>query len=352
MQSINTTNFKVKKQNLFGEDLFLTNPNLGVKWNQTNLHCRSIIKNKDGKIVSCGFKKFFNFHECPDIEPWNNSWTFNALDKRDGSLLIVSYYNGNVIARTRGTFDASTLDNGEEINFLKQKYPKLFECPKSREGFSYLLEWETPTNRIVLEPPKEPTLTFLGCINHIDLKYATQRDCDFLADLLDIQRPKYYSFQNIEEALKDVKFWKEKEGIVIYSPDGQTIKKIKTEQYLKAHYLMTQLNTKGIVKMMEIYGFPSREVFYQKIESEFDYEVVSYVKDKIDKIYLHKYEFDLAWIGAIDLAKKLNTIPRKKAAEHIKNKTQGWRRTLAFLALDNQQPKLEFITKIILHECK
>jgi hypothetical protein len=55
-------------------------------------------------------------------------------DKLDGSLLIVSKYKGNYILRTRGTVDATRLENGYELEIFKQKYLPLLEETNYNSG--------------------------------------------------------------------------------------------------------------------------------------------------------------------------------------------------------------------------
>ena len=111
-----------------GEKCFLVCPkDFGVQWNKDNLIFRSSIWNEQGEPVSLSFKKFFNWEEQKELVPFPSSTkNCSLIEKKDGSLLIISKYKNQIIHRTRGTFDASNLENGHEIEFLKQKYPKVF----------------------------------------------------------------------------------------------------------------------------------------------------------------------------------------------------------------------------------
>ena len=114
---------------LNNETVWLVQPqSIGCKWRQDNKFFRSVVVNEDGEIVSMGFSKFTNYGENPEHFPTPDSLKgCVCLEKIDGSLLIVSKYKGNFILRTRGTVDASKLDNCYELEVFKQKNAKFFE---------------------------------------------------------------------------------------------------------------------------------------------------------------------------------------------------------------------------------
>jgi hypothetical protein len=155
---------------LNNETVWLIQPcHIGVKWTQANKHLRSVVVNEDGEIVSMGFSKFTNYGENPEHFPTPDSLKgCVCMEKIDGSLLIVSKYKGKFILRTRGTVDASKLDNGYELEYFKQKYVKVFEFFSEFEywNFSLLFEWTTPNNRIVIRYGDEPEFSLVGGINH------------------------------------------------------------------------------------------------------------------------------------------------------------------------------------------
>ena len=115
--------FKFKDCVVGGDDCWLIGPNdIKAKWDETNLWFRSIIVRKsDYHVVNCSFSKFFNFAEKPDLSPFPVDRPFEAIEKHDGSTLIVGSHNGELIHRTRGTVNAEQLGNGHEISFLKVK---------------------------------------------------------------------------------------------------------------------------------------------------------------------------------------------------------------------------------------
>ena len=218
----NSEFFKFKDCIIGGDECILINPiNIKCKWNKDNLIFRSIIIRKsDHKVISSSWKKFYNLLEQPDIEPFPKG-SFDVYHKMDGSTLILGYHNNEFIERTRGTSNVSQLDNGHEIEFLRIKYPKLWLAAQLNPNYSILLEWETPTNYIVLRRVKEPTLTLTGVIDNTTLKYLTQEELDRLGMVWEVDRPDRDEYDSIQSCVEDVEHWKGLEGVVIYSPCGQ-----------------------------------------------------------------------------------------------------------------------------------
>lgn len=237
--------FTYKEGNIAGDDVWLVTPDdITTKWTKETQHLRSVIvRQSDGKIISSGFKKFWNFYEAPDIEPWNPDWKVQATGKKDGSLLIVSKYKDELIVRTRGTFSAKQLDNGHEIDGLIDKYPSIFNNMLLRVGYSILCEWTTPSNVIILRESDKPKLWLIGVINHDTGIYATQDDLDTLAQAWDVDRPKRHYYDSLAECMADVAMWKDQEGIVLHSEDGQVLKKVKAEHYLALHRILSGTRT-------------------------------------------------------------------------------------------------------------
>lgn len=218
------------------------------------------------------------------------------------SCLIVSQYKGELIVRTRGTVDASTLENGHEIALLKEKYPKVFDnfwlkC----ENQTLLFEWTTPTNRIVLKESDEPTLWLIGIVTHKEsdvdpfmmfmgvthtsYTYFTQSQLDEQAVYLGVPRPERYELNlpGVTEYLKDKDSI---EGVVIYSNQGQTLKKVKTPRYLYMHKAFTGVKTVDhLFDLYVEYGNPPRDVFESELATNFDWELVAALKPLMDELY-------------------------------------------------------------------
>jgi len=257
-----------------------------IKWNDENKVFRSSVWTKDGELVSASWKKFTNLGEQLEFEPLNTHSAIEFIHKLDGSTLIISKFKGEVIVRTRGTHDASTLKNSDEIPFLKQKYPLVFNNDLlNSEQYSIVCEWYSPKNVIVEREAEEPTLWLTGIIKHEDYSYLLQKDVDVFAGEWEIERPVRYQFNSLSLMIESVNQWKKGEGIVIYGNNGQVLKKTKSDRYLILHRIKSTLsNEKNLIDFYIDKEMPSCEDFYKIIETEFDYELAVQLKKQIEKI--------------------------------------------------------------------
>jgi len=279
-----------------GNKILIHRKEAGVVWNNSNKYFRSSVWDKEtGDLISAGFKAFVNLGEQPEFEPIDNYTDLEFIRKLDGSLLIVSRHNGELIVRTRGTIDASQLENGHEIELLKTKYPDAFNnFWLDSEKFSLLFEWTTPTNRIVLQESEEPTLWLIGIVGHDSYSFMGKHDpyyylpqdaLDQQARVFGVLRPERYTLnlQNVAEYLKDETSI---EGVVIYANNGQILKKVKTPRYLYLHRVFTGVKTVDhLFDLFVEYGQPVREDFEKKLADNFDWELVTALKPLMDELY-------------------------------------------------------------------
>jgi RNA ligase len=337
----NSESFKFKDCIVGGDECILINPiNIKCKWDKDNLIFRSIILRKfDHKVISSSYKKFYNLLEQPDIEPFPKG-PFDVYHKMDGSTLILGYHNDEYIERTRGTSNVSSLDNGHEIDFLRKKYPKLWVAVKLNPNYSILLEWETPTNYIVLRRVKEPTLTLTGVIDNTTLNYLSQEELDKLATVWGVDRPDRSYYDSIQSCVEDVEQWKGLEGVVIYSPCGQFFRKIKASEYLALHKMFSGMNTTENVLdvFLESPRFTKYSDFYNYIVQTMDFEIAERCKDDIVII-------TTAYSKSLDRIERVHNFveqirmgfSRKEQAVEICKHWNDYRKTLAFMLLDNKE---------------
>jgi hypothetical protein len=344
--------FNFKDCVIAGDECVLVTPKMmGVDWNDDNKYFRSSIWRKsDMKPISLGFRKFVNYGEKPDFEPIAEELTFRALQKIDGSLLIVSSYKDELIVRTRGTVDATKLDNGFEIELLKKKYPKAFDNEWLECGlYTLLFEWTTPTNRIVLNETAEPTLWLIGMVSHSDYSYIPQHNLDTYAKEMEVERPKSFGIRlsdNIENFKKSIEPLKDIEGVVIYDePAGdemnQILKKIKTLRYLELHRVFT--GVKSVDHLFDIfveYGCTERENFETLLATNFDWELVTTLKPLTDELYLKwkRITTQLDWIRGYITNPEFIELDRKNKAQKILELFPNFT-GIAFAMLDGKENK-------------
>ena len=343
MQLPDQDQFLYKECEFSGDKCWLIVPNdMSTKWDDDNFRFRScIVRQSDNFVVSQGFGKFVNFGERPEFQPWNYDAPFEARHKIDGSLLIVSKYKGELILRTRGTIDARQMPNGHEIDFLINKYSKFFYeliySAAETYSTSYLFEWTTPSNIIVLREHDVPTLTLVGAVTNNSCWYTSENFLDDIAEEYDLNRPQKYVYESIADCIADVAAWTGKEGVVINQ--GQFKKKIKGDEYCELHKLATGIT--GVGKVLDVFmaspKFISSDDFYKYIETTLDYEIAEKCKEYIVKIcaayrrYLAQSEVIESYV---ELLRDYET--RKEQAQDIQSRFIGLDVGQAFTVLDNR----------------
>jgi len=231
------------------------------KWDEVITICRGLVTDDKGNIIARPFKKFFNMEEgkhTPTPE-------FEVFEKMDGSLGIMFLYNNELICATRGSF---TSDQAKWMaNFAKKyNYKDIIVG-----GFTYLFEIIYPENRIVVEYNGQERLVLLGII-----KTETGKEISYHAlpfDEFDVVK-KY-------DGIKDYSILKKlvnnnQEGFVVRFSNGDRMK-IKGEEYIRLHKIMTNLSTTAIWEILS--NGNNIEELLIDVPDEFYDKIKSYIKD-------------------------------------------------------------------------
>lgn len=291
LSKIDTEQFMVHNHILNGEVVHLIQPqHIACKFTQQNKIFRSSLWSNNGFLISAGLPKFCNFGENPDNFPTPESLDgCVCVEKLDGSLISCTKYKGNYIIRTRGTVDASKLENGYEIDIFKDTIlSKLSNIHLISSGetwdYSFLFEWQSPVNRVVIKV-NEPQFKLIGIVNHSDYSLIDQLTLDNLGWEHGLQRPETYSFDSLNDIVMLIKKWEGKEGIVIYSNGGQTLHKIKSDWYLVRHRLKEEFSS--MEKILDFFiqqNRPSFDAFQKQIAEVTDWETANECIGDISKI--------------------------------------------------------------------
>jgi hypothetical protein len=317
LKDIDLEQFNVNANIIGDETVYLVTPkHIGIKWTQQNKIFRSSLWGADGNLISGGLPKFCNYGENPEQFPLPKSLKNTTIvEKIDGSLLPVTKYKGNFIIRTRGTVDASKLDNGHEIQIFRNKYlPKLSDlCPEDTWDYTFLFEWTSPLNKIILNYGEQPEWYLVGYIIHDTYSLLDQKMVSMWAERIGCPRPPTYTFPTLEELLKDVEQWKGKEGVCLYSNNGQTIHKIKGFWYLQLHHMKSELsNFEKVIDVWIALGKPTYTDFYNKIAAQFDFELANQIQGDISRICDAWKEVVKVEAGMDVFVQKIKTLPTRK----------------------------------------
>ena len=354
LSDIDTSQFIVTEYELHDSKMYLTIPqHMGCKWTAENIIFRSSLWDINGNPINLSFKKFFNFLEQPDIEQFpDNLNNCSLIDKLDGTLLAFSRYKDNIIVRTRGTVNAYLQLNADELEVLKHKYPDAWLVP---DGMTWIFEWLSDTNKIVLSYRDVPDMYFIGQISHVDYSYTSQATLDQVAAIHGFKRPKRYSFNSISDMLESIKALDGIEGICVYYPvNGKLdngIRKVKSASYLALHGFKSNCSIASLVDLYFELGRPSYTDFVNEISSKFDWECANMALPFISKICTAAKAAEAILSGMRRFVEPLRGLSRKDAAAKIiSSYGQTNRSGYAFTLLDNK-PLDDSAYKKLLFQC-
>ena len=306
--------------------------------------CRGIVLERDTwKLLSCAFFKFFNSEESNAHKiDWD---TAHVLEKLDGSLITVYFYNGVWCTATTGT----ALGEGEVNNKTGTTFSNLFwkiaiekyglEISKLDVSFCYCFELCSPYN-IVVKPHGESSATLLTARNLKTLEEVSREEIINIGATLNVPVVKSYDLNatNVGALLRTFEgmIWHE-EGYVVVDGNFNRVK-IKNPAYVAVHHLKgksAEHNILTIVKSNEIeeFGatFPDRKEELYKLKESYDKLVVN---------------LNLVW-EELKLRKPKNIMPseKKKYAEAVfevckKNNLQSFT-GLYFGLVDNRITSIE-----------
>lgn len=234
-------------------DLTLITPARSKRtWAPDERPLRSALVDRDGQVRSLGFPKFFNWGE----DEHDTACLTAALaagervafaEKLDGSLCIRSVIDGQVVLRTRGTFDGG--DHGAPMRAVASTHHPTLLDPSLYADWSVLYEFTSPDFAIVL-PYDTPGLTLLGAISHDDGHLMARDELAEVAAHLGVPlAPERALPTDPDELLAQVAGLSGSEGVVASCADGQVLVKIKAAAYLRAHALRFALSPRRVAEM-------------------------------------------------------------------------------------------------------
>lgn len=206
-------------------------------WNPVTLACRGLIYDGNtGEVVARPFRKFFNFgqSESPSIsldEP------VVVTDKMDGSLGIVYWDGWDWAVATRGSFES------EQAQWATEFWRHECKGYRPPDGWTILVEIIYPENRIVVNYGERKELVLLGAVC-IETGQSISPWDSLLAEWPH-GRAESFRCANLSEALA-LPSRPNAEGIVIHAVRSDVRVKVKQEDYLRLHRIVTGLTERTI----------------------------------------------------------------------------------------------------------
>ena len=239
------------------------------KWDEITLQTRGLVTDEKGNVVARPYKKFFNMEEgkhTPTSE-------FEVQEKLDGSLGILFNYEGEWVMVTRGSFTSDQAVKGFEM--LKN-----YDYEKLHKGYTYLFEILYNENRIVVKYPFED-LVLLGMI-----ETKTEYEVDLYGEGNDVRLKNLISNLGFKIVKKydGIRDYTELKGMIGNNEEGYVVKfsngdrmKIKGEEYLCLHKIMTNVSTTSVWEMLSE-GSDVLDLL-KDVPDEFYNKIKMYVKD-------------------------------------------------------------------------
>lgn len=211
-------------------------------WCEETESCRGLIMNAERWIIARPFKKFFNLSQVPNLpaEP------FTVTEKWDGSLGIMHPgLDGLPAIATRGSFTSDQALRATAI--LRSKYADVLNKWVIPE-YTYLFEIILPENRIVVDYGSMEDIVLLSVIvtnSGVELPYEQVKR---IADSKGVPVVKQYVGVNeLSELTKTPT--ENAEGYVVRFQSGLRVK-IKFDEYVRLHRILTNVNAKAIWDML------------------------------------------------------------------------------------------------------
>lgn len=204
-------------------------------WNDVTLNCRGLILDEQMNVVARPWKKFFNWGERPTL--FSTDDPVEVTDKKDGSLGIL--YRTSQISHaiaTRGSFMSEQAIHATDV--WMSRYETWIE---PLDTFTFLFEIVYPENRIVLNYGDMDDLILLGAVHKSGGFYYGPRAA---AGLLAWEGPvtEVFEYKTMNDCFGVYR--KNAEGLVIRS--GHNMVKLKQEDYISLHKLITGLNKRAV----------------------------------------------------------------------------------------------------------
>ena len=316
------------------EDVYILNYTAKTQykknWNRITRACRGLIVDSNNKPLYRGFKKFFNLEEYIEQGHTLPNCSFEVTEKLDGSLGILYWIKDKPFIATRGSFESE-----QAIKATEMLHNINIDYSIFNKKLSYLFEIIYKENKIVIDYGDEEKLVLLAVLNNdASDNIEAFNKCNFP------YKREVIKVNSIEDLLKLPS--ENKEGFVIRYNNGLRIK-IKFPNYVKKHYILSNMTDKTIVKaLMYELGDKQFKDSYNILLACPDemYQEVNNTKQKyIDIIQ----DIESKALKALD---KVKDFKRKKQAEILFKKYKDVA-IFCFAILDNKKWKIKYLSKLI-----
>jgi len=203
-------------------------------WSEITLTCRGLIAYAEtGEIVARPYRKFFN-HGQAGAPTFALDEPVEVTDKADGSLGVLYPVPDGFAIATRGSFASDQAIRATAL--LRKRYPDW--APPA--GQTVLFEIIYPENRIVVDYGGMEDLVLLGAVDTHSGVSSSPGDVAWPGP-----RVETFAYATFGAALA-APARPNREGLVVHSPASGERVKIKYDDYLRLHRIVTGLTSRTI----------------------------------------------------------------------------------------------------------
>lgn len=228
-------------------------------WDTESRSARGLIVAEDSEVLARPFPKFHNLHEHgPDSAagPIELAPPLRVFDKLDGSLGIAYLRpsDGRLAWATRGSFTS------DQAHWATEWWSVHYGDCSPLPGSTWLAEIIYPDNRIVLDYGDRAELVLLATIdNETGMQlpgdvFWPARHVEFFGDFAEVEMVDRNDRPNAE-------------GYVVLSSDGVTRVKLKADEYMRLHKILTGVSNVTVWDLLR--NGDTLDVLYDKVPDEF-----------------------------------------------------------------------------------
>lgn len=301
-------------------------------WNDVTLACRGLIYNHDTlEVIARPFRKFMNYGQTGAAVIGVTEQVV-VTDKMDGSLgILYRLPNGDPAIATRGSFTSDQALHATEV--LHRKYPGF---GGSFKVMTLLFEILYPENRIVLNYGDMDDLVLLGAVQIASGVTVTPSQAAFWYEWPG-PVTKTFPYNTLAEALaappRD-----NAEGFVVHSLLTDERIKIKQEDYIALHKIVTNLSERAVWEQI-IAGKTSEQIIAPLPDEfhEWTAGVINRLLDAVLEMKLDLYEAYSMIVQNLDIKFGTAQWDRKEFAQAVAHRNDKW---AMFMVLDGQHDRL------------
>lgn len=207
-------------------------------WDNETRRCRGLVVTDDGWIVARPFEKFFNAseHEVLPVEP------FDVYEKLDGSLIVVANGPEGLSITSRGSFDS------EQARAARELWERRYADVPVPAGQTWCFEFVAPWNRIVVDYGAREDLILLAALDN-------KAGGDVPLPAWPGSHVQTFDFADVASILARLaSLGPNEEGYVVRFRQSNLRVKVKGDEYVRLHRLLTGLTARGVWEVLSTGG--------------------------------------------------------------------------------------------------